>query len=530
MKRLPQLYENSFLVFLVLTILASIFRIIIPFYREYIYSDSVLWIKYSLQIAALDFRPVLGGVMRPVESLFKYTPGYSFFIALCNFLVKNPIISSLIVSFIFGVINPYLVFLIAGRIADKLTAFVAGIIACVHPVAIKISCNSLINTTVSFFFLVAIYIMIKFLETGRKKYSVILGLFLFAVYLCRFELGLLYFLIVPIWCLIYFHVTGSMQKARGVIYPISIFMILFLVYSFFMLKITGMVFSEYLFVHVKPAMEANQWLSRKMSIAPPQSPFPELENDISLSVSLQKERDKSPILQKTMKLFKSFFEDYELLLVFLYIILFARIKSFRLKLRYEEMLLVFFIPSFLFIAFFVLIVRVRYLYHLIYLFCPLYAGIIIFLAKKAGLWKHGLFIPAVIVLLSPLAYKGIRYNMKSVSENTLSQSYHRLVGDWIKNNLGTEKILVTGDNRYALFSSNYSYLSLVNSREELLKWAKIVGASTLVMDEHDMGNFPALKPVFMGEDKRFITIYNSSFRDGGRVRIFRINADIDQKS
>jgi|GEM_PF-2026966 len=201
--------------FFSLLIISVLFRILIPFYREYIYPDSVLWIKYALQIAAWDFRPVLGGVIRPVESLFKYTPGYSFFIALCNLLVKDPIRASLIVSFIFGVINPYLVFLIAKRIADKLTAYVAGIIACVHPVAVKMSCNSLINTTVSFFFLLAICILIKYLDTGRKKYSVLLGLLLFAIYLCRFELGLLYFVLIPIWCLIYFHGTASSQIARG---------------------------------------------------------------------------------------------------------------------------------------------------------------------------------------------------------------------------------------------------------------------------------------------------------------------------
>lgn len=532
MKFLPKLYQRNIYTFISLILLGVIFRIMIPFYREYIYPDSVLWIKYSLQIAAWDFRPVLGGEMRPLESMFKYTPGYSFFIALCNLLVKDPIRASLIVSFIFGVINPILTFLIARKVADKLTAYIAGIIACVHPVAVKMSCNSLINTTVSFFFLLVIYVLLKYMDTGKKKYSVLLGLILFAVYLCRFELGLLYFLIVPVWCLVFFHRKALLQKTREVFYPVSIFMTLFLVHSLYMLKFTGMPFSEYLCVHVKPAMQVNQWISMKIDVAPPKSPFPELEKDTSLIESLKKERDEMPILKRALKLFESLFDSYEHLLIFLYIVLFLKIKSFRLKLKYEEILLVFFALSFLFIA--TLALRsgrnARYLYHLIYLFCPLYASLVIFLAKKAELWKPGLFTPVIIILLCPLFYKGISYNIKSAKENTLSRSYHRVVGDWIKSNYRTGKILVTGDNRYALFSSNYSYLVLVNSREELLKRARIVGASILVMDAHDMENFPALKPVFMGEDRQFISIHDSIFGDKGLVKIFRINTDTNQKS
>jgi len=284
-----------------------------------------------------------------------------------------------------------------------------------------------------------------------------------------------------------------------------------------------MFFSEYLFVHVKPAMQVNQWLNRKLFIAPPPPPFPELEKDTSLIGSMQKERDKSSMLKKTMKLSGSFFESYEYLLIFLYIIFFLRVKTFRLNLRYEEMLLLLFITSLLFIAFLTLKPRVRYLYHLIYLFCPLYASLIVFLARRVRLWKPHLFIPALAILFCPLCYKGISYNIKSVKENTLSNSYHRVVGDWIKNNYGTAKILVAGDKRYALFSGNYSFLSLVNNREELLKRARMVGASILVMDEHDMKDFPTLKPMFTGDERQIVPIYNSFFEDIGQVKIFKID-------
>jgi len=367
--------------FVFLVILATLFRIALPFFREYIYSDTVLWIRYADQIRHLDFTPTLGEAVRPVECLFQYPPGYSLFIALFSLFLRDLILSSLAVSFFFGVINPFLVYLIGKKVGNRYVGFLAGVIACFHHVTVKISCNSLIRTTVSFFFLLAILALFKFLEEPEKKRNgLLLGTAIFAVYLCRFELGILYGLILVLFILYYFLKNGMKEKTRSILFVFLPLLFLFLVHSFLMFKFTGRFLSEYLVGHVKPVAALNRGISEAFGGKRPPSPYPALEREPSYFREARGKMEHVPFYRKCLETVDSFFESYEMILVILFIILSLKFREIRLGYRYEELFYGLFVLTLFFFAAFVLVLRTRYLFQLLYLVFILYSRLILFLA------------------------------------------------------------------------------------------------------------------------------------------------------
>ena len=351
-----------------------------------------------------------------------------------------------------------------------------------------------------------------------------MGAGLFAVYLCRFELGLLYCLVLVVWCFYYFWKSGRLCKTWNLLYLIGIWGLLFIIHAIFMFHYTGSFITEYLAINSPAAMKINNWASRQFHYSPPSSPFPELESDMSTINWIYQIQDRMSFSEKLSRVFKTFFEPYEILLVGVYAILFFRMTKIRLSFRYETMLIVLFASTLLFFAFFSLFFEVRYMFQVVYLFIPLYARLFLFIKDQLQTVSRRYAALALIILLCPICYKGISYNIKSVAgkERSMSETHQRKVGAWIREKYSAGNIMILQDSRYALFSGNYTCIYLVDDREELFRRARMVGARLLIMNDVDVKNNPALTPIFEGADARFTLVYDQSFGKGTRVKIFEI--------
>jgi hypothetical protein len=147
----------------------------------------------------------------PFLSSSLLVPGYPYFLAVIQ-LITGDIDKTVAVAFkvqlILASLVPVLLVLIARRVMAFAYALACGILLCVYPHQVVISNYLLTETLFSFLMVLAVYLLIRSLETRRLSYVVMYGL-LFAYATLTRPITLL---LLPFLAVIFFRHQRSLSK------------------------------------------------------------------------------------------------------------------------------------------------------------------------------------------------------------------------------------------------------------------------------------------------------------------------------
>jgi 4-amino-4-deoxy-L-arabinose transferase-like glycosyltransferase len=93
----------------------------------------------------------------PSETIL-YSPGYPIFIMFINFLIKNYILSSKLVSLLSGILLLIPLYLLAKDVSDRKVAIIAVILASFNPMLVDYSLSSLTESVYTFLFVALLYV------------------------------------------------------------------------------------------------------------------------------------------------------------------------------------------------------------------------------------------------------------------------------------------------------------------------------------------------------------------------------------
>ncbi|MFA6098191.1 MAG: glycosyltransferase family 39 protein [Patescibacteria group bacterium] len=189
--------KKEFLTIIGLFIFSIIVRLVISAFYP-VGSDSVLYLKLAERISQ-GFLSL--NEFKKVHEFIQ--PGYSFFIYLFNLVINNWEIAALAVSIISGVFLVLLTYLLAKRLFNSTTAVIAGILMCLHPMALYFSTSVLTESLFTALLISVIYL--SWLALVRKKsvfFFILIGFLIGLAYYVRI-VGLAALPVVVLWILLF---------------------------------------------------------------------------------------------------------------------------------------------------------------------------------------------------------------------------------------------------------------------------------------------------------------------------------------
>jgi hypothetical protein len=160
----------------------------------------------------------------PSETIL-YSPGYPIFIMFINFLIKNYILSSKLVSLLSGILLLIPLYLLAKDVSDRKVAIIAVILASFNPMLVDYSLSSLTESVYTFLFVALLYVFFSSFKNISFSNILLIGVISGLLYLVRPE-GIMIFLLIII---ILFY--KNYQK-KGNILKIGLVILVFFSFSF----------------------------------------------------------------------------------------------------------------------------------------------------------------------------------------------------------------------------------------------------------------------------------------------------------
>ena len=106
----------------------------------------------------------------PYEPYFKKPLGYPLFLAFFYVLFGHHFLPVYIAQSILAAVTVVFIFLIAQVLFDRMTAFIAGIVIALNPLIGYFCSTIMTEVSFTFFFVLGIYILMKFRDHGRYVY------------------------------------------------------------------------------------------------------------------------------------------------------------------------------------------------------------------------------------------------------------------------------------------------------------------------------------------------------------------------
>jgi len=169
-----------------------------------------------------------------------FSPGYPLLIGLADRFFNDLVFSAGFVSFVFGVLSIYLIYLVGKRMFGEGAGLFSALFAALNLNLITLSHTSMSESLFLFFILCIIWIFLKLHDIDKTWLRILLGAVIGFAYLVRIE-GMI-FLMFPIFLYAYRIKTLGIKKAiQGMVAVFIPFAIVVSFYVFFLYQHTGQV-------------------------------------------------------------------------------------------------------------------------------------------------------------------------------------------------------------------------------------------------------------------------------------------------